>query len=432
MNIDRRFTLLCLALATLVTFRGQAFAEYDKILVGTCSYKNLAHFPTIQQAVNSSPPGTTVFVCPGTYPEQVVINQQLILEGILISNQNAVVIKPPASGLVQNATDFDNEGNPIAAQILVQGPFAGTVLISNITVDGTGNGISGCALDLRGILFQNASGTLGHVTVQNEVPGDTLGVCQTGGEAIFVQTSTGSSTVAIGGTSVHNYNTNGVTGNDAGTKLTLTTNYIQGSGLVAGAPVQNGIQLGLGAKGTLTGNTVIDNSNPGSAGILLYDTAENSGTTVGGNTVVNSPSPIALKADGASSPNYGDGVTVTGNRIFGSAINDAIDVCTNGNTISKNTIFNTAESAIHLDASCGVNAGIAATGNGNSVTQNTITNSACAGILDDNSGGGDTNTNSPNTYYAVPFQVTGSTSSCFAVAREKGRAKAARTFHAVR
>jgi hypothetical protein len=59
--------------------------------------------------------------------------------------------------LVQNTTDFDNS-NPVAAQILVQGPFVASVTITNLTVDGTGNGITGCSPDVQGILFQNASG----------------------------------------------------------------------------------------------------------------------------------------------------------------------------------------------------------------------------------------------------------------------------------
>jgi hypothetical protein len=117
-----------------------------------------------------------------------------------------------------------------------------------------------------------------------------------------------------------------------------------------------------------------------------------------------------LGDDGA---NLGDGVAVTGNHIFGTATYDAIDVCTNGNTIMKNTIFNSAESAVHLDASCGIFFG-GATGNNNTVTGNTILESACAGILVDSGAVG--NTTAPDTYYTVPFTVTSSTGSCSFVA----------------
>src|SRR6202007_2139833 len=52
--------------------------------VGTCKPK-LPNFATISIAVSSVPPGSKIFVCPGTYAEQVVISQPLTLEGIASS-----------------------------------------------------------------------------------------------------------------------------------------------------------------------------------------------------------------------------------------------------------------------------------------------------------------------------------------------------------
>jgi len=48
------------------------------LYVGSCGGPNK---PTIQAAVNASSPGDTVLVCPGTYPEQVTITKDLILQG---------------------------------------------------------------------------------------------------------------------------------------------------------------------------------------------------------------------------------------------------------------------------------------------------------------------------------------------------------------
>ncbi len=316
---------------------------------------------------------------------------------------DAVLIVPPTTGLVQNTTDVDT-GNPIAAQLLVQNT-AGPVSISGLTVDGTGNLVATCGLDLQGILFQNASGTVNHVAVRNQTPQPGYGGCQIG-ESIYVQTATGqTSAVTVEHSSVHNYNKNGITGNDTGTTLTVTGNYVQGAGVVpSGGAAQNGIQLGFGATGTITANTVIDNiyGDPtiaASADILLYDTAENSGITVSSNTVGNSQLPIALYTLGDDGANLGDGVTVTSNKVFGTSTYDAIDVCTNGNTVRSNTILNSAESGVHLDASCGAYFG-GATGNNNIATGNTIVESACAGILADTGTTG--NTTSPNTYFTVP------------------------------
>jgi hypothetical protein len=273
---------------------------------------------------------------------------------------------------------------------------------------------------VQGILFQNASGTLNHVAVRNQVPGGTLGVCMFGGESIFVQSSAGSSTVTVENSSVHNYNANGITGNGVGTTLTVTGSYVQGSGVVSGGAVQNGIQLGYGATGKINLNTVIDNVTVGVAphatDILLFDTAESSGITVTGNIVGNSQTGIALETDGDNGGgNLGDGVSVTTNKVFG-ATGDAIDVCTNGNKVTSNTIFNNGNSGVHLDESCGVNYG-GVTGMNNIATGNTIVESTCGGILDDWAGAGG-NTYTGETDFTVPFPVAYSTGSCPFVAGE--------------
>ncbi len=132
-----------------------------------------------------------------------------------------------------------------------------------------------------------------------------------------------------------------------------------------------------------------------SADILLYDAAETSGIVVVSNILGNSQLPIAVYTDTAS---LGDGVSVTNNKIFGTSI-DAVDVCTNGNTVKTNTVFISAESGVHLDASCG------GTGNNNIVTGNTVGEAACAGILADTGTAG--NTTTPNTYYCVPVTMAG-------------------------
>jgi hypothetical protein len=420
---NRSFTFSFLALVMLLALGGQVFAvNYNA--VGTCTPPNPpAHtYTTIQAAVTASAPGTIIEICPGTYPEQVVITRKLTLEGVAAPGQDGVVILPPGGGLVQNTTDFDNASNPVAAQVLVQGPFVAAVTITNLTVDGTGNGINGCSPDLQGILFQNASGTVNHVAVRNQALPPADSGCQSG-ESIYVQTAAGfSSTVTVQNSSVHNYNKNGITGNDPNTKLTVTGSYVQGSGVVPSpSAAQNGIQLGFGAFGKISLNTVIDNiyvdpTVAAATDILLYDTAESSGITVSSNIVGNSQIPIALFTDTA---NLGDTVSVTGNKVFGTSTYDGIDVCTNSNTVTGNTIFNSAESGVHLDASC------SGTGNSNIATGNTILESACAGILNDSGTTG--NTTAPDTYYTVPFPVTSSTGSCPFVAGPV-RAKTAHKF----
>jgi hypothetical protein len=418
MHPTRTFTFSCLALVVLAALSGQAFAS--TVAVGTCP---TATFPTIQLAINAVPAGSTIQICPGNYHEQVLITKKLTLVGIAgAAGDDAAVILPPTTGMVANTVSVDS-GDPIAAQILVT---SGPASISNLTVDGTGNGITGCGPNLMGILFQSASGTVNHVAVRNQTLAAGLGGCQSG-ESIFVQTRAGFvSTVTVANSSVHNYNKNGITGNDHGTKLTVTGNYVQGSGVVpVPGAAQNGIQLGFGARGTIKGNTVIDNiyGDPivaASTDILLFDTAENSLITVTGNIVGNSQIPIALFTLGDDGANLGDGVSVTGNKVFGTSTYDGIDVCTNGNIVTGNTIFNSAESGVHLDASCGIFFG-GATGNNNNVTGNTILESECAGILADLGTSG--NTTTPNTYFTVPFPVASSCPSPAVSTRAKTTSK---------
>jgi hypothetical protein len=454
MHPTRVVTFLGLSLLALAVLSGQALATtYAE--VGSCAVPNPpAHsYTTIQAAVTATATATVIEICPGIYPEQVVITKKVTLEGVLSANEDAVVIVPPAAGLVQNTTDFDNGDFPIAAQILVKNTTA-LITISNLTVDGTGNLESGCAFDLQGITFQNASGTVSHVAVRNQTPGGPnsgQGGCQIG-EGIFIETSAGKkSTVTIQSSSVHDYNKNGITANDTGTKVTLTADVIQGAGLVAcsassqGA-AQNGFELGYGASGTIQSSTLVDNlyeydpSVPNgacdyiAADILFVDTAEGGSSTpvkIVHNTVGNSQAPIVVFEANDDAPNYGGGVSITQNTVFGTPSGfDAIDVCTSGNTVTANTIVNSGESAVHLDASCGQAYGGPDTGKNNTVTGNNLLESACAGILDDWNGSGG-NSYSSDNYYTIPYPVTDTTASCpFVPSAEPARSQAkARQVH---
>jgi parallel beta-helix repeat protein len=401
MHPTRNFTFSCLALVMLIGLSGQAFSSTVAVTTDPACQPSLAHFATIQSAVNAVPAGSTIKVCPGVYREQVVINKKLNLQGIPNSSgsQDAAVILPPTGGVLVNTTD---QRGAVAAQILVQNT-TGPVLISNLTVDGKGNKYTGD--DLRGINYQDASGIVNHVAVRNEIPNDVPTGDQSGQGILVETTSSPNATLTVENSSVHNYNKNGIVARYAGANLIAIGNYVQGSGPID-VIAQNGIELAFsGATGSIKNNTVIDNfytpNTSSSADILLYDAKENGSIVVSGNTLGNSNYAISLFTSSAGT--YGDGVSVTSNKIFGTSTFDAIDVCTNGNTITGNTIFNSYESGIHLDASC------TGTGTGNAVTGNTILESACAGILAD-TGTGVVGAN--NVFYTVPFPVTSSTASC--------------------
>jgi len=132
-------------------------AMAGSFVVGTCKPR-LTSFATISAAVTSVPPGSTIQVCPGVYPEQVTISQPLNLMGIASNNQDQVLVTVPPTGLTANVTSIFTE--PVAAQLLVQSPG---VEITNIGVDGAG-GDQACSTSniwLAGIFY--ASGSSGEV-----------------------------------------------------------------------------------------------------------------------------------------------------------------------------------------------------------------------------------------------------------------------------
>jgi Periplasmic copper-binding protein (NosD) len=394
------------------------------VSVGTCQ-PNKTSFPKIQQALNATPPGATIDVCPGLYPEQILVYQAVTLKGIASGNQGAAIISVPNGGLVQNATSLAT-GAAIAAQILVQS--ATGVTITNITVDGANNGINGCGLDPIGIYYQNSSGTISHDSILNEVLGADLTGCQAA-LGIFVQSgNAGSSTVTITNNHVANFQKNGITGNEVGTSVTITANDVIGQGPTNGA-AENSIQIGFGAAGTVTGNTVgsdvwapdvFGDTGDAAAGLLVYASPN---VTIKSNNVSNTQFGIAIVSD----PTLGvaDGAILTSNTVSLTHLYDGIDLCSNNNKATGNTISGSDESGIHLDDTC------PGAGTGNTVTSNKI-NSACAGIL---SGPGATgNTTTPNTFYnVITVQATGSNTctpppglASKAMARAHARIRAAR------
>jgi nitrous oxidase accessory protein NosD len=332
-----------------------------------------ALYTTIQSAVDAAAPGDTIHICAGTYTEQVSITKSLQVNG-----DNGAIISP--AKVVGNSTSFAS-GLPIAAIVLVQGTTG--VTIQNVIVDGSGNGIAQCSPDPVGIFYQNASGELNHVTVRYmELPSD-LGGCQSG-TGIFVQSGGGaSSVVTIENSSIHDYQKNGITANEAGTDVTINGNVVTGLGTAAGA-AQNGIQIGYGASGTIHANTVANHIYapctddvmpcPEADDILVY---ESNGVQVDHNDVGVSQTGIAIAANNAN---------VLDNTVFGSVF-DGILLQGNSNKATGNLITRSDQ------------AGVEIWGNTNTV-QHEVINDAAVGVLTDAGSAG--NTVSANTYYNTP------------------------------
>lgn len=349
----------------------QLIVDDDKVQCPT------AEFTRIQDAVNAAPPGAQIRVCPGIYQEQVNITKPLTIVG-----DNGAIVMP--SSMVANSTNLAT-GNPIAAVILVAD--ADPVLMMNLTVDGADNAIASCAPDLVGIYYRNASGRVDSMAVRNMALQSGLEGCQSG-LGIFAQSGGGgSSRVEVMGSSVHDYQKNGITGNEPGTQLWAKSNAVTGIGPTDGA-AQNGIQIAFGASGEIEHNDVanhiwsrcvsVEVCSAIATNILVF---QSDNVHIQGNVAGISQRGISL---------VGNQNEADHNRVFDTLVFDGIAVTGDANAIHKNSITHSEESGIFIN------------GNNNEVTENRI-NEAPIGVLKTSTSSG--NTISGNVFFNTPIPV---------------------------
>jgi nitrous oxidase accessory protein NosD len=376
------FLLLCISLAIPRIGATQDHDRKPDLLVDDDRVQcPTAAFTSIQDAINAANPGSLIRVCPGTYSEQLSITKSLSIEG-----ENGAIVLP--SIMVANTTG--SSGAPIAAAILVKN--AANVGVEGLIVDTTSNGITECSPDLIGILYQNSSGRIEHNAVRNTKLTASLNGCQSG-DGIVVQSLGGeASKVSIDDNSVHDYQKNGITGNESGTEVTITDNVVTGLGPTNGA-AQNGIQIGFGAKGVVIRNTVTDNVwSPclslancafNATGILVFESDD---VRIERNSVATNQ--VGVFAGGKNAK-------VESNNISNSLILFGIDLAGDNNLASRNHVTNSGQAAVLIE------------GNNNSVQGNDLTE-APVGILKLSGTVG--NTHSGNLFFDVLIPVLDPTS----------------------
>jgi len=263
--------------------------------VGTCK-PSLPSYATISGAVSGVPPGSTVLVCPGTYPDQVTIAQPLTLKGITSANAGQAVITVPGSGLSFVTTGL---GYSIAAMVNIT---ASPVNISDITVDGAGNTLPGGSW-FAGFLYNDgSSGTVNEVTARNIC-------CTYGGFGVWAENANATyESLTIENSSFHD---------DDGAVLTAGSTLLA---TVKGNTVESGLfQVQWFSGGSLTANVL----NGGYYGMYLAP-----------------PVPITVSGNTVNSETYGIvaccGVTATSNKI--SNVFDGIVDNGGGNTFKSNAI----------------------------------------------------------------------------------------------
>ncbi|MGB9233595.1 MAG: right-handed parallel beta-helix repeat-containing protein [Terriglobales bacterium] len=299
------------ALVVLVSASAFAGTTYA---VGTCM-PNLPYYTTISLAVSSVPPGSTIKVCPGSYPEQVLIAQPLTLEGVPGASSAAVVVAP-AGGLT-NSVQLGECGIATYYQILVQNP-AGPVNISNLVVDGTGAGNP--AGSVIGVVYLDATGTVSEASARNQTNAGE-------GYGIYAATSLG-----------------------AGQTITIENSFVHGFDAL-GISVDSSC-----GGGPLAVNIKANTINGGGTGFNGIYVAESTG-----NVASNAISGIAtgVSLSGAS-------VTATGNIISASGNGYGVFVLSGGNTVEHNRI----------DAGGGTGMLLSGSGTSSLVEENTIGNAS--------------------------------------------------------
>ena len=352
-----------------------------------CNASTVTPYLTIQSAIDAAGPRDTITVCPGSpYDEQPVITKPLTLRG-----KGDATVRP--SPIADNTTSLTT-GNPIAAGILVTETTG--VTIESLTVDGADGGGTDCLKNPVGIYFRNASGTVQNAAVRNMRLGAGLEGCQ-GGLGILVQSGEGATAdVLVEGSSVHNYQKNGITGQGAGTTLDAMRNRVTGLGPTPHI-AQNGIQLSAGAGGNIQKNVVANHVwTPCtfeqclfvSTNILLFNPAE--GVVVKGNTLANSQVSLYI---------IGSGGSFQGNDVTQTSPSDALAVVGGDNTLSSNKVSHAESAGISLD------------GDGNSVRRNRV-NEAPIGIWNINGTNSIGNGIQTNNFFNVGEEVhTGSLSA---------------------
>jgi hypothetical protein len=227
-------------------------------------------------------------------------------------------------------TGVDPSGDHFRGAVIKNGGDDAHVRDLTVTVAGLVNTCDGGSDRLRGILFEEASGSI----TNNTVIGINQGAsgCQEG-NAIEVRNfgSNNRFDVSIRGNEVSGYQKTGIVANGK-VDADIRDNAVDG-GVPVGYIARNGIQLGFGARGMVQDNVVKGNSYTGSStvsgGILVVG-----GPGYGGDFVVNA------RIQGNRVEENDVGVYVSQYEADFSAPAEATNIKVVNNTISKAAVTN--------------------------------------------------------------------------------------------
>jgi hypothetical protein len=235
--------------------------------------------------VNTAVDGTKIWVDAGTFQEQVFVGKTVDIAGV---DRTKTIVKAPVT-----LTGFTNANGTSYAIIYADGN-ANTINIDGILVDGD-NGRPNSTF--VGVHYFAASGSFKNSRITGIRNNPYSGT--QGGTALTVNHQWDVSvnhTVYVTDNIIDDYQKGGIVINELNTHGIVTGNVVTGQN-IPNVNGQNGIQLGFGAYGTITGNTVTNNiwnkvEHPHewtASGILLVGVGVNYTNTPTGNLTVVGP-----------------------------------------------------------------------------------------------------------------------------------------------
>jgi len=313
-------------------------------VVGTCKpplpLAVTTNYATISAGVAAVPSNSILYVCPGTYAEQVTITKPLTLQGLSSPSANNPVITLPSAGLVPSP--FQPQSSefavPLTPLIAADTNGSGAVALQGLTIDG-GTACNSVPSLPVGIFYLSTPGSISSTVVQNM--GSTvanLSACSALGIAVE---------------------------NDSGVPRTVsvTNNLIQNIGVDFDESFSSGGIYGVGLSADSLTLNVLGNvlNNPGLEGIV-YRGSEG---TVSRNLITIEDAGGVPAANFGSAVNSNSTITISQNSIQINDLDYGINVSGSAQ-VTNNNIAGPGEAGTFTT-------GIGVSGGGQ-IVSNTITN----------------------------------------------------------
>jgi hypothetical protein len=253
----RRLSGPAIVLAALLALAGPAYPE--TIVVGptdgTCPG---AIFTRIQSALDAAVPGSTIFVCAGTYAEQLLVTKRVHLvasAGVrLVPSRLAVLTTSPLSG------------RPVAAAVTVRAPAT----VDGFAIDVAAHGITVCDGSeplLAGIYVGGVAASVRGTGVTGARIAGAPAAC-VNGVAILVESGGASPRVRLEANSLDAYQQAGILLQGAGVRADVRENFVQGAGGTM-PYAQSGIVIANGGSARVQDNVVRGHAGIDATGCIV-------------------------------------------------------------------------------------------------------------------------------------------------------------------